>query len=92
VKYEIRFRPRVERQLAALSGNLRQRIMRRIGALADDPHPPGAEALGGDLRGRLRIRVGDYRVIYGAMRDPRFVLVYSVGHRGRVYRDAERQD
>jgi mRNA interferase RelE/StbE len=66
--------------------------MRRIEALAEEPQPPGAEALAGDLRGPFRIRVGDYRVIYGVMQDPWRVLVYSVGHRSRIYKDAERQD
>jgi mRNA interferase RelE/StbE len=66
--------------------------MRRIEALAEEPHPPGVEALAGDLKGRFRIRIGDYRVIYGVAHDRRVVLVYSVGHRSSIYRDAERQE
>ncbi len=91
MRYTIRFRPRVERQLSALPANVRMRIMRRIDALAEEPHPPGAEALAGDLKGRLRIRVGDYRVIYRVLPDEGAVLISSAGHRGKVYGDVERQ-
>jgi len=90
VSYAIRFRPRVERQLAALPANVRVRILRRIDALAEDPHPRGVEALEGDLKGRLRVRVGNYRVIYRVLHDEQAVLISSAGHRGKVYRDAER--
>ena len=36
--------------------------------------------------GELRIRVGDWRVIYVARHDELLVLVIKIGHRGDVYR------
>jgi len=36
--------------------------------------------------GELRIRVGDWRVIYLVRDDELLVLVIKVGHRGDVYR------
>jgi mRNA interferase RelE/StbE len=82
----------VGRQLAALPLRLRRRIIGRIEALGEQPHPPGAEALAGGLRGRFRLRVGDYRVLYGVRDEESTIVVFSVGHRSRIYRDAERQD
>ena len=49
------------------------------------PRPPGAIQLtGGD--GELRIRVGDYRIIYDVEDDALVVLVLRIGHRGDVYK------
>ena len=36
--------------------------------------------------GELRIRVGDWRVIYAVHDDELLVLVIKIGHRGDVYR------
>jgi mRNA interferase RelE/StbE len=37
--------------------------MDKIGALADDPHPPGCEKLAGTMNA-WRIRSGNFRVVY----------------------------
>ena len=55
-----------------------------IEALADDPRPPGSIQLAGG-EGELRIRVGDYRVIYEIRDRELIVLVLRVGHRRQVY-------
>jgi mRNA interferase RelE/StbE len=62
----------------------RQRIVRRIESLAEDPRPPGCQKLSG--RERYRIRQGRYRIIYGIEDTDLVVLVVKVGHRGSVYR------
>ena len=62
----------------------RQRIVRRIEALAEDPRPAGAEKLSGD--DKYRIRQGDYRILY-EIEDARLVVtVVRVGNRREVYR------
>ena len=40
----------------------RQRIVERVGALADDPRPHGSQKLSG--KGRFRLRQGFYQIIY----------------------------
>lgn len=61
------------------------RLTAAIHELAEDPHPAGSLRLsGGD--GELRIRVGDYRVIYDVQEDELVVLVLRVGHRREIYR------
>jgi mRNA interferase RelE/StbE len=63
----------------------RQRIVRAIQALADEPRGPAHEKLAG-AEGRYRVRVGDYRVVY-AVHDARHeVDVVKIGHRREVYR------
>ena len=51
--------------------------------LAVDPRPPGARVLRG--RDGLRVRVGDYRVLYRVEDDVLLVVVVAVGHRREVY-------
>ena len=53
-------------------------------ALADDPGPPGYVKLKG--REDWRIRVGDYRIVYGIDDEQRIVEVLNVAHRRDVYR------
>jgi mRNA interferase RelE/StbE len=83
--YRIAFTPAAQRSLASLDPPTRRRIARRIEALSTDPRPPGAEMLKGG-EGELRVRVGDWRVIYLARDDELLVLVIKIGHRGDVYR------
>jgi len=33
-----------------------------------------------------RLRVGDYRVVYGIDRENRRIIVYAIGHRREVYK------
>jgi mRNA interferase RelE/StbE len=84
--YRIALRAGVEKQLAALDKPIRIRVAAAIDALANDPRPQGAIHLQGS-HGVLRIRVGDYRIIYTVNDDELLVLVVDVGHRSRIYRD-----
>ncbi len=72
----------------ALNGNAKadaQRIRARLRALATDPRPPGAERMQGG-GGALRIRIGDFRVIYEINDGQLVVLVITIGHRREVDR------
>lgn len=62
----------------------RQRVVRRIASLAEDPRPPGCEKLTG--REQYRVRQGAYRIVYSVDDVRRAVLVVKVGHRRDVYR------
>ena len=63
----------------------RRRIVQKIGGLAAEPRPSGAEKLAG-YDDRYRMRQGNYRVVY-LIDDARLeVTVYKVGHRKDVYR------
>ena len=83
--YRIVATPAAQRQLAALDPPTRRRVAHRIEALATAPRPPGDEALAGG-EGELRLRIGDWRVIYRVQNDQLLILVIKIGHRGDVYR------
>ncbi|MGH3496335.1 MAG: type II toxin-antitoxin system RelE family toxin [Nocardioidaceae bacterium] len=81
--YRIELRPAAVRALRKLDPQVRRRIQGAIALLAQDPRPPGARALQG--RPGLRVRVGDYRLIYTVEDDVLLVVVLRLGHRRDVY-------
>jgi mRNA interferase RelE/StbE len=83
-KYEVSFKPVARKRLANLESSLRLRILEAVFKLAVNPFPPGAKQLVG--KNGLRIRVGDYRVVYEANGAQLLVLVVQVGHRREIYR------
>ena len=84
--YRVAFASGADRALAKLPHDIQRRIVKRVTALADDPRPSGATQLRGSEAGYLRIRVGDYRVIYTIDDAVLLVLVVRIGHRREVYR------
>ena len=82
-EYRIELRPAAARALRKLDPQVRHRIQGAIALLARDPRPPGARALQG--RPGLRVRVGDYRIIYTVDNDVLLVVVVRLGHRRDVY-------
>ncbi|MBA2552811.1 MAG: type II toxin-antitoxin system RelE/ParE family toxin [Geodermatophilaceae bacterium] len=81
--YRIELRPAAVRALRRLDLPVRSRVQGAIALLAQDPRPPAARALQG--RPGLRVRVGEYRVIYTVADDVLLVVVVAVGHRREVY-------
>jgi mRNA interferase RelE/StbE len=61
--YTVEFLSTAAREFKKLPLDVKQRIQVQIEALCLAPRPPGAKTLQGG-NGQLRIRVGDYRVIY----------------------------
>jgi mRNA interferase RelE/StbE len=84
MKYEVRLKSSVKKQLKNLDKKQAERILIKIYLLADNPYPNGAEQLTGQKA--FRIRVGDYRVIYEVHNHQLLVQVVRVGHRKDVYR------
>lgn len=82
-EYRIELRPAAVRALRKLDPSVRHRIQGAIALLAQDPRPPAARALQG--RPGLRVRVGDYRIVYTVADDVLLVVVVTLGHRREVY-------
>ena len=85
VAYRVEVEPAVDRALAKSPPQARDRILRRIEALAEDPRPPGCAKLTG-LKDTYRVRVGDYRILYEVHDRLVLVVVVRIGHRRDVYR------
>jgi mRNA interferase RelE/StbE len=59
-------------------------IVAAIRSLADIPRPLASRKLAD--RTALRLRVGDYRIIYSVDDNRRTVSIFAFGHRREVYR------
>jgi len=81
--HRVELRPAAAKALRKLDPQVRGRIQGAIALLAQDPRPPAARALQG--RPGLRVRVGDYRIIYTVQDDILLVVVVTLGHRGEIY-------
>jgi len=62
----------------------RQRIIKRIQELANNPRSPGSEKLSGSPY--YRVRQGRYRIVYEIQDDVLIVHILKIGHRKYVYR------
>ena len=74
--YTVSFTSAAARQIRRLDRPVQRRLLDAADALA---------AMQGG-RGLLRVRVGDYRIVYVVRDDELVVLVVTVGHRREVYR------
>ena len=83
-RYTVVLKPAAERALKKMAQPTLRRIAKAIDNLGTDPRPSGVTALQGEP-GLLRIRVGDYRIIYIVRDDVLTVLVVTVGRRREVY-------
>ncbi len=63
----------------------RQRLVDRIGALAQNPRAQGCEKLSGQVD-LYRVRSGSYRVVYEIQDAVVLVTVVMLGHRKDIYR------
>ena len=83
--YEVVLKPSAEKELRTLPKPVRARILARLEGLGMEPMPRLAVKLAGG-EGRYRVRVGDYRIIYGVDTRMRQITVHYIRHRGDVYR------
>lgn len=86
-KYKVSIKRSAVKEIEAIPQKKeRQRIIRRIGQLANDPRSPGSKKLSG--HDKYRIRQGSYRIVYRIVDNELVVVVVKVGHRKDVYRGA----
>lgn len=84
--YRVELAPAAVRNLKKLDRVAQRRIRAAIDLLADEPRPPAAKQLVGQPHGTLRVRTGDYRIVYEVHDAVFLVLVIRIGHRRDIYR------
>jgi mRNA interferase RelE/StbE len=83
--YQVLFARSASKELEALPQGLAARVLERIDRLAGNPRPPGSRKLAA-TDALWRIRIGDYRVVYGVDDTKRIIDVVAVRHRRDAYR------
>jgi mRNA interferase RelE/StbE len=85
VAYRLEDTAAARRDLQELPRDILIRIEARIQALTENPRPRGDERVQG-TQGGLRVRVGDYRILYTVDDAQQVVTIGRVRHRRDVYR------
>jgi mRNA interferase RelE/StbE len=79
----VQFMPAALKALDAIPDDVRERIVKRAKALADNPRPRGWEKVEGAPKGTCRIRQGSHRIIYTIQ--PDLVSVVGISDRKEAY-------
>lgn len=83
--YAIRYKQSVEKDLRKLSRVMREAVVVKILALAQNPRPNGVTKL--RSKGHLyRIRHSDYRIVYEIRDNELIIVVIKIAHRRDVYK------
>lgn len=81
--YKIEIKKSAQKELKSLPNKELKKVIEKISSLATNPRPTGCKKLSGDEK--YRIRVGNYRVLYGIEDDILTIFIVKVGHRKDVY-------
>ncbi|MGB5218763.1 MAG: type II toxin-antitoxin system RelE/ParE family toxin [Smithella sp.] len=85
MKYAIKFRPAVEKDIGHLLPKELIRIKRKIESLAENLPDRAATKMKGNNNFH-KVRVGDYRIVYEIHDDVLVILVVKIGHRKDIYK------
>ena len=83
--YSVEFTKAASKTLGTVPGDLRQLVLRKIEAVAGDPHGAHNNVTRMVGRSEFRLRVHDWRAIYRVQDDRVVLLVIKIGTRGQVY-------
>lgn len=81
--YTLNFSRQALKELEKINEPFYSNIKQAIFNLTENPRPQGYKKLKG--RDSYRIRIGNYRVIYGIFDNELIVDVITIGHRKDVY-------
>ncbi|HEY3195560.1 MAG TPA: type II toxin-antitoxin system RelE/ParE family toxin [Candidatus Dormibacteraeota bacterium] len=83
-RYDVRLHPEAIKAYRRLRGSIADRIATVIDGLGNNPRPAGSVKLAG--RDDFRVRVGDYRIVYGVDDAEDLIIIARIAHRRDVYR------
>jgi len=87
LNWTIKVSSTAEKYFNKLSRNTKTRIKKELSSLSILESPldhQNVKPLIGDLRGFYRLKVGDYRVIFGMLQEDKIIAVVNISPRGDV--------
>ncbi len=84
MEYQIRFEPRVKKELAKIPEKYQERILCILPDLAKNPFL--GKKLHGKLEGIYSYPVWPYRIIYKIYKNLLLIIIIQIGHRQGIYR------
>ena len=83
--YTVTFRPETEQDFKRLDPQVAQRILRKIKWLSENYELITPQPLKGEWKGKYKMRIGDYRVIYTVNEGEKRIIIHLAGHRRDIY-------
>jgi mRNA-degrading endonuclease RelE of RelBE toxin-antitoxin system len=83
MKYEMRYDPKVERQLEELPRIIAQRIVKKLRETGETGR--SIEAVKDEFYG-YKVRVGDYRILIDITHNPDIIWIRYIDHRRKIYK------
>ncbi len=84
--YRVQLTKKAAKFYKSADSSLAKRLARAFEVLEQSPRQhPNIKALKGELAGRYRYRVGDYRIIYHIKDEAEVVVVLLIKHRRDAY-------
>lgn len=83
--YRVKFKSSAEKDFSRLPKKVVTRVLSQIENLKTVPYPRQVVKLAGADE-LYRIRVGDYRIIYGVDTESKQIMIHYIRHRREVYR------
>lgn len=84
---EIRFDKKAKKFIEAQDKPTKQRIRKAIEGLTEEPPKGDIKTLQGYIDGRLRLRVGKYRIVYRYIGEIAVILhIMDIDSRGDIYK------
>ena len=84
MEYQVRLKPKAEKELAKIPDKHRQRILIVLQELRTDPFL--GKKMAGEYKGTRSVSIWPYRVVYMVDKKILLVLVIKIGHRQGVYK------
>jgi mRNA interferase RelE/StbE len=85
MSYQVNLPKTVQKQLSALPQELKQRILKALAQLQEEPRPVNSLQMKGGQG--FRVRIGDYRILYDIDDSSQIINLRRIGHRREIYRD-----
>jgi mRNA interferase RelE/StbE len=87
--FRVEFLPEALEDLKRLDRAVVQRVFKKLRWLRENFDFLEPEGLSDPLAGLLKLRVGDYRVLYETHRQEKLLTIHMVGHRKDIYKPRE---
>ena len=84
MNFEIQLSSRTNKFLRTVNKRAHAQIIKKVGELAKDPFPQNAKKVLGQEEKTLRVRIGDYRILYVVFLDKKILLVVDISRETKV--------
>ena len=86
ITYSVEFTLKAEEDLERLDKVIAQNVANKIDRLSQSIESILPTPLKGQFKGKYKLRVGDWRVIYSFEHSSQLITIYAVRHRREVYK------